>query len=82
MTRSLVPVALSAASLVAQTPAKKAPPPPQPKPTMSNIAYGPHERQVLDFWKAESDKPTPLLFFIHGGGWVNGLIDKLKAPRN
>jgi acetyl esterase/lipase len=27
---------------------------------------------VLDFYKAASDRPTPLLFFIHGGGWVNG----------
>jgi acetyl esterase/lipase len=36
------------------------------------VAYGKHARQVLDFYKAVSDKPTPLLFFIHGGGWVNG----------
>lgn len=42
------------------------------KPTMENIPYGTHERQVLDFYKATSDKPTPLLFFIHGGGWMNG----------
>lgn len=27
---------------------------------------------MLDFYKAASDKPTPLLFFIHGGGWVSG----------
>ena len=40
------------------------------EPTLANVAYGTHERQVLDFYKAESDKPTPLLFFIHGGGWV------------
>lgn len=43
-----------------------------PKPTLANVAYGKHERQVLDFYKAESDKPAPLLFFIHGGGWVAG----------
>jgi acetyl esterase/lipase len=43
-----------------------------PQPTLANIAYGAHERQVLDFYKAKSDKPTPLLFFIHGGGWVAG----------
>ncbi|MBI3877932.1 MAG: alpha/beta hydrolase [Verrucomicrobia bacterium] len=43
-----------------------------PAPTLANVAYGTHERQVLDFYKAESDKPTPLLFFIHGGGWVAG----------
>ena len=27
---------------------------------------------MLDFYKADSPKPTPLLFFIHGGGWVAG----------
>ena len=43
-----------------------------PKPTLANMAYGLHERQVLDFYKAPADKPTPLLFFIHGGGWLNG----------
>ncbi|MEN3943603.1 alpha/beta hydrolase [Prosthecobacter sp. SYSU 5D2] len=50
---------------------------PLPTPTMANVAYGTHERQVMDFWKAESDKPTPLLFFIHGGGWMAG--DKNRA---
>jgi len=65
---------LLAASLHAQTPAPAAKPAPAPKraPTIANVAYGTHERQVLDFYKAESAKPTPLLFFIHGGGWVAG----------
>ena len=44
----------------------------QPKPTAANVPYGKHERQVLDFWKAESATPTPLLFYIHGGGWQAG----------
>lgn len=43
-----------------------------PKPTLANVAYGTHEKQVLDFYQAASDKPVPLLFFIHGGGWMNG----------
>src|SRR5262245_30935357 len=47
-------------------------PVPGPEPTMANVPYGTHTRQVLDFYKAESSKPTPLLFFIHGGGWVAG----------
>lgn len=41
-------------------------------PTMADIAYGPHERNKVDFWKAKSDKPTPLVIFIHGGGFVGG----------
>ncbi len=65
---------LLAASLHAQTAAPAGKPAPKPKrvPTAANVAYGSHERQVLDFYKAESAKPTPLLFFIHGGGWVAG----------
>lgn len=43
-----------------------------PKPTLADVPYGPHEQQKLDFYKAPSDKPTPLLFFIHGGGWLGG----------
>lgn len=43
-----------------------------PNPTQHNVSYGPHLKQVLHFWKAESDKPTPVLFFIHGGGWMGG----------
>jgi len=32
------------------------------------VAYGSHPRQVLDFYQAKSDKPTPVVFHIHGGG--------------
>mgnify|MGYP001607300963 CR=1 FL=1 len=46
--------------------------PKQPPPTVAKLAYGTHERQVLDFWQAKSDKPTPLVLYIHGGGWRNG----------
>src|SRR5262245_38879731 len=45
---------------------------PLPAPDVSNAAYGPHERNVLDLWKAKSDKPTPLVIFIHGGGFRAG----------
>lgn len=43
-----------------------------PKPTFADVKYGPHERQALDFWKAESQKPAPLVVYIHGGGFVAG----------
>jgi acetyl esterase/lipase len=37
-----------------------------------NVSYGPHRMQRIYFWRAKSDKPTPLLFYIHGGGWSGG----------
>ena len=48
------------------------PKPDAPKPTAADVAYGMHSRQVLDFWQAKSDSPTPVVVMIHGGGWVNG----------
>jgi len=54
---------------------------PQPRiaPTAADVHYGKHERQVLDFWQAKSDKPTPLVLYIHGGGWQNGDKRGFKA---
>ncbi|MGC4004415.1 MAG: carboxylesterase family protein, partial [Pirellulales bacterium] len=43
-----------------------------PEPTLADAKYGPHVRNALDFWKAPSDKPTPLIVYIHGGGFLNG----------
>ncbi len=43
-----------------------------PNPTHYDVAYGPHPKQIMHFWKAESEQPTPVLFFIHGGGWNAG----------
>lgn len=40
--------------------------------TQADVSYGPHARNVLDFWKAEGDGPRPLLVYIHGGGWTTG----------
>ena len=45
---------------------------PQLAPTHANVPYGTHERQVLDFYQAKSATPTPVVFHIHGGGWVTG----------
>lgn len=47
-------------------------------PTYADVRYGPHERQVLDFYAAKSDQPTPLALYFYGGGFVNG--DKRKVP--
>lgn len=50
-----------------------------PEPTMANVAYGEHPRNVLDFWKADSKTPTPLLFYIHGGGWMAGDKSRVES---
>lgn len=50
------------------------------KPTLRDVTYGPHERNKLDFWKAESSEPTPLVFYIHGGGWVSGSKEENNGP--
>src|SRR6185503_20213686 len=60
-------------SAVAQEKAKKNEPPARPAPTAADYAYGQDsERQKFDFWQAKSDKPTPLVLLIHGGGWMGG----------
>ena len=43
-----------------------------------NVPYGKHPRQVLDFYQAKSDKPTPVVFYIHGGGWQGGDKSSIK----
>lgn len=49
-----------------------------PVPTHAEVSYGPHERNVLDFWQAKSDKPTPLVLVIHGGGWSSGSKERVN----
>lgn len=44
-------------------------------PTQASVSYGPAERNILDFYQANSDQPTPLVIFIHGGGFVRGSKD-------
>ncbi len=61
----------AAAPAPAPAPAAK-PKPVLPTPTAADVSYGPHKKQVIHFWKAESEKPTPVLFYIHGGGWQAG----------
>lgn len=46
---------------------------------LADVPYGGHPRQVLDFYPAKSDKPTPVVFYIHGGGWQGG--DKKINPK-
>lgn len=52
-----------------------------PPPTQDNVAYGPYEQNRLDFWQAKSDKPAPVVVFMHGGSFIYGdKIDIRKRP--
>ncbi len=62
-----------------QTQRKQPPAVERPQPTEADVKYGPHDRHVLDFWKAKSDQPTPVIVFIHGGGFVGGSKNGVSA---
>ena len=47
-------------------------------PTHTNVKYGDHERNAFDIWLADSPKTTPLVIYIHGGGFRAGSKEKLK----
>jgi acetyl esterase/lipase len=74
----LLALAFLAAPLFAQEKAK-AKTRAKPAPALANVHYGTHERHVLDLWKAKSEKPTPLVVFIHGGGFRAGSKDQLSV---
>lgn len=42
-----------------------------------NVRYGKHKRNKFDIVLPESEKPTPLVIYIHGGGFTRG--DKKAA---
>ena len=50
-----------------------------PQPDLANISYDTHERNILDIWFADKTKTTPLVIYIHGGGFRAGSKEKLKA---
>ena len=49
------------------------------RPDRIDIAYGPHDRNIMDLYKAPGPGPHTLLLYIHGGGFANG--DKLRINR-
>lgn len=42
-----------------------------------DVSYGAYQRNVLDIWIADPDTLTPLVVFIHGGGFVSGSKESL-----
>lgn len=43
-----------------------------PRPAFADVAYGPAERQTLDFYQARGDRPAPVAAYFHGGAFVRG----------
>jgi acetyl esterase len=71
---------LIAAAVVAQEDEATAKAAPQKlTPDVANGKYGSLERNVFDLWTPKTKKPSPLVVYIHGGGFVNGDKDKLSA---
>ena len=75
---TLLLVAGIAVAQEGKQPARKAVPSYRTLPTYPDVKYGPYTRNVMDVWLAKSDKPTPVLVSIHGGGFMAG--DKSVRP--
>ena len=52
-----------------------------PPPTHENVQYGKWKRNVFDIWIPESDEPTPMIVFIHGGGFVGGNKNQVRSQK-
>ncbi|QEH34144.1 Carboxylesterase NlhH [Aquisphaera giovannonii] len=57
--------------------------PNKPSPDRADMRYGPHPRNVLDFWKATATDghpgPRPVVVFFHGGGFIGGSKSSVPA---
>ena len=51
-----------------------------PKPDFL-VKYGDSAANVFDFWKPKSDKPTPLVVYIHGGSLSSGTREKISLKQ-
>lgn len=75
----LASIGFAGQQAAAQAPKKSQAKSDKPAPDLPNVAYGPHARNVLDLWMAKSATPTPLVVFIHGGGFRNGDKSNLEG---
>jgi acetyl esterase/lipase len=66
-------ILLAVISASVRAPGQTSARPPRPAPTVADFVYaGDSERQRFDLWRAESDRPTPVVLLIHGGAWKGG----------
>lgn len=78
LTAILSSLLLTAAIVAQDEPAAKSAPE-KPKPDVGNGKYGTLERNTFDLWTPKTKKPSPLVVYIHGGGFVNGDKGNLSA---
>lgn len=50
-------------------------------PDKEDVVYGDHPRNRLDFYRAESETPTPVYVYFHGGGFVQGDKQSVKKSK-
>jgi acetyl esterase/lipase len=85
VTIAFVALAISFHCLPAGAAAKRYPPNSKSNPlapAFANVSYGEHERNKLDFWRADSETPTPVIMILHGGGWTAGSKANVsRSPR-
>jgi acetyl esterase/lipase len=72
---SILLVAAAACMGPAYGQAPKGPKLPEGVKVEKDVAYGPHERNKLDVYLPKSDKPLPLIIWVHGGAWRAGSKD-------
>ena len=65
-------------SLATVTGSARSPDTPDGSLSLKDVNYGTHERNKLDLTVPKSDKPLPLVIWVHGGGWEFG--DKAQNP--
>lgn len=51
-------------------------------PTVKDVKYGAHAKELINFWQFESDKPVGVLLDIHGGGWMGGKKAESQNPHH
>jgi hypothetical protein len=81
----LLPLALLLAPISTISAGQKNATPPQKDPnniapTFRDVKYGAHEKELVNFWQIESEKPAGLLLDIHGGGWMGGKKAETQRP--
>lgn len=74
-------VALFCVAICAQDESKAKPEAILPKPDIANGKYGPYDANTFDLWKPRSNKPAPIVVYLHRGGLIRGDKSMLSAKQ-